>query len=260
MSVTPFSDAEQLSRKHTFNLLSSGKREDGRDLSTYREVKVEEGFVEKSHGSAIVSIGETRVLVAVRVETGVPFPDTPDEGMLNVNAELVPFARPEFQSGPPNENTIELARLVDRGLRGAKTIDLSKLCIESGKKALAVYIDIYALNNDGNMVDAATLATMKALKKTVIPKTQGFSDAPKPLEVGSLPVSVSLIKVNDKLIADPSLLEEEIAQVKISACIDKEGNVCSLQKSEVGSIPVPKMKEAIRLAIEESKGLLKVLE
>jgi exosome complex component RRP42 len=134
--------------------IDAGKRLDGRGLTDYREFTIEQGLIEKAEGSARVFLGKTQILVGVKVETGEPFPDTPNEGVMTVNAELVPLASPTYETGPPDETSIELARIVDRGIRESKAIDTEKLCIEPGKKVFVVFVDVYVLNYDGNLIDA----------------------------------------------------------------------------------------------------------
>lgn len=140
--------------KRIGDLLIQDKRLDGRGLLDYREIKFETGIVEKANGSALVSLGKTKVMVGIKVESGTPFPDSPEEGVLTVNAELVPLASPSFETGPPGEKSIELARVVDRGIRESKSIDTKKLCIVPGKKVFIVFVDIYILDHDGNLFDA----------------------------------------------------------------------------------------------------------
>src|SRR4030067_3156086 len=122
--------ATKVRQRRVAQLNSGGKRLDGRELTDYREVKVESGLIERAEGSARVRLGKTEVLVGVKIEKGTPFPDTPNEGVLTVNAELVPLAYAAYEPGPPDENSVELARIVDRGIRESKTIDNEKLCIE----------------------------------------------------------------------------------------------------------------------------------
>ncbi|MCW3976698.1 MAG: RNA-binding protein, partial [Candidatus Bathyarchaeota archaeon] len=131
------------------DLVSLGKRLDERGLMDYREAQVETGVVEKAEGSARVRLGKTEVLVGIKIGIGEPFSDVPNQGVLTVNAELVPLASPTFEPGPPGEDAIELARVVDRGIRESKAIDLENLCIEPGKKVFIVFIDLYVLNYDG---------------------------------------------------------------------------------------------------------------
>jgi exosome complex component RRP42 len=153
-------------QKQLAQLIETGKRLDGRSLTDYREIKIEQGIIEKAEGSARVFLGKTQVLVGVKVETGEPFPDTPNEGVMTVNAELVPLASPNFEPGPPDETSIELARIVDRGIRESKTVDNEKLCIEPGKKVFVVFVDVWVLNHDGNLIDASALAAVAALMNT----------------------------------------------------------------------------------------------
>jgi exosome complex component RRP42 len=155
--------------KQIEQLLEKGKRLDDRGLLDTREIKIEQGLIEKAEGSARVFLGKTEVLVGVKVGLGEPFPDTPNDGVLTVNAELVPLASPNFEPGPPDESSIELARVVDRGIRESKCVDTEKLCIEPGKKVFVVFVDIYVLNHDGNLIDAAALAAMAALINTKMP-------------------------------------------------------------------------------------------
>ena len=151
----------RVKQKQIGQMLDAGKRIDGRGLEDFREIKVEQGVIQKAEGSAKVLLGKTEVLVGIKIETGEPYPDTPKEGVQTVNTELVPLASPAFEPGPPGENAIEIARIVDRGIRESKAIDTAKLCIEPGKKVFIVFIDVYVLNHDGNLIDAAALAAME---------------------------------------------------------------------------------------------------
>jgi len=153
-------------KKQITNLIESGKRIDGRGPKDYREIQIESGVIEKAEGSARVRLGNTEIIVGVKIGTGKPFADVPDKGVLTVNAELVPLASPSFEPGPPGENAVELARVVDRGIRESKAIDLTKLCVESGKLVFVVFIDVYVLNYDGNLIDAAAMAALAALVNT----------------------------------------------------------------------------------------------
>ena len=85
----------EIDKTYIKNLVKEGKRDDGRDFLQFRDMKIETGYVKNAEGSALVTLGDTKVLVGVKMEVGEPFPDTPDEGILIVNAELVPIASPE---------------------------------------------------------------------------------------------------------------------------------------------------------------------
>lgn len=240
--------------KQIEQLIEKEKRLDGRGLSDYREIKIEQGVIEKAEGSARVLLGKTEVLVGTKVETGKPFPDTPNDGVLTVNAELVPLASPDFEPGPPNENSIELARIVDRGIRESKAIDTEKLVIESGKKVFVVFVDVYVLNYDGNLIDASALAAVAALMNTKMPKyevkddeviiKQGYT----PLPMKSHPITVTLGKIKNKLIVDPSLEEERVISARLTMAFNDEGNICAIQKGCPGYFTQEQILEGMKLA------------
>ena len=101
---------------------------------------------------------------------GDPFPDTPDEGTISVGAELLPLANPAFETGPPSEEATELARVVDRGIRESKCLDFKKLCIKEKEKVWVAYIDLYILNDAGNLFDACSIAALVSLANAKVPK------------------------------------------------------------------------------------------
>lgn len=247
-------------------LLDAGKRLDGRGLGDYREIKVEQGVIERAEGSARVLLGKTEVLVGVKIETGEPFPDTPNEGVQTVNAELVPLASAAFEPGPPDENSIELARIVDRGIRESKAIDTAKLCIEPGKKVFVVFVDVYVLNHDGNLIDASALAAVAALLNTKMPNYEIKDGEVKiktgytPLPIKSRPITVTLGKINDKLIVDPWLEEEQIMDARLSMAINDEGKICAVQKGCAGYFTPKQIVEATKIAKEKATELRKKLD
>jgi exosome complex component RRP42 len=247
-------------------LIEKGKRLDARGLDDYRDLKVEQGVIEKAEGSARVFLGKTEVLVGVKVETGTPFPDTPNDGVLTVNAELVPLSSPTFEPGPPDENSIELARVVDRSIRESQAIDTEKLCIEAGKQVFVVFVDIYVLNHDGNLIDASALAAVAALMNTKMPNyevkdgevviKQGYT----PLPIKSHPITVTLGKINNKLIVDPWLEEEQVMDSRISIAFNDEGNICAIQKGGSGYFTQQQILEAMKLSQEKAAELRKKMK
>ena len=247
-------------------LIDSGKRLDGRGLADYREIKIEQGLIERAEGSARVLLGKTEILVGTKVETGEPFPDTPNEGVLTVNAELVPLASAAFEPGPPDENSIELARIVDRGIRESKAIDTEKLVIEAGKKVFVIFVDVYVLNHDGNLIDASALAAVAALLNTKMPNYEIKEGEVKiktgytPLPIKSHPITVTLAKINNKLIVDPWLEEEQIMDSRISMAINDEGNICAIQKGGAGYFTPQQILEASKIAQEKAAEIRKKLD
>jgi exosome complex component RRP42 len=255
----------RVKQKQIAQLIAKGKRLDGRGLTDYREIKVEQGIIERAEGSAKVSLGKTEVMVGTKIEVGEPFPDTPNEGVLTVNAELVPLASPTFEPGPPDENSIELARIVDRGIRESKAIELEKLCIEPGKKVFVIFVDVYVLNHDGNLIDASALAAMAALLNTKMPKYEVEGEEVKiksgytQLPIRRHPVTVTLAKINENLVVDPWLDEEQVMDARLSIAFDDDGNICAMQKGGSGCFTQKQVLEAVKIAREKADEIRKKL-
>ena len=251
--------------KQISQLIEKGKRLDERGLHDYRDLKIEQGLIERAEGSARVFLGKTEVLVGVKVETGTPFPDTPNDGVQTVNAELVPIASPNFEPGPPDENSIELARIVDRGIRESKAIDTEKLVIEPGKKVFVVFIDVYVLNHDGNLIDASALAAMSALLNTKMHNyeikdgelkiKQGYT----PLPLKNHPITVTIGKIGNTLIVDPWAEEEQVMDSRFTMAIKDDGNICAIQKGGSGFFTPQQILEASKLAQQKAAELRKKL-
>ena len=155
-------------RGHLIRLFESNIRLDGRKFTDYRTVKVEVNVTNTAEGSARVIIGKTDVIAGVKMEVMKPYPDTPDEGSIMVGAELLPLSSPEFELGPPGQEAIELARVIDRGIRESKALDFKKLCIKEGEKIWMIVLDICTINDAGNLLDASSLAAIASLRKILI--------------------------------------------------------------------------------------------
>jgi len=263
MSSSPI--VVRVKQKRIAELISSGRRLDGRGLTDYREVKLEVGVIERAEGSARVRLGKTEVMVGTKIEVGQPFTDVPNEGVLTVNAELVPLASPSFEPGPPDENSIELARVVDRGIRESKAIELEKLCIEPGKKVFIVFVDVYVLNHDGNLIDASAMAALAALLNTKMfnYEVEGGEIKVKPgytpLPIRDYPIAVTFAKINDKLVVDPWLEEEQVMETRLTITMDKEGKICAIQKGGYGYFTLQQILEAAKIAQEKTEELRKLV-
>jgi exosome complex component RRP42 len=243
------------------DIIARGKRMDERGPTDYRQLKIETGFVQKANGSAMVHLGKTKILTGVKIEPGTPFPDTPDQGVLTVNAEFVPLASPSFEPGPPSEGAIELARVVDRGLRESKALPLEKLCMEPGKKVIIVFVDVYVLDHDGNLIDASAISALAALltSKMKTLKMEGeevhVTDELVPLGIQNEPVAVTVAKIDGNMILDPCLDEELVTSSRLTVTSDREGNICAMQKGGMGTFTDQEIRQAIKIAIEKGKQI-----
>jgi exosome complex component RRP42 len=249
-------------RRRILDHVREDKRIDGRGLLDYRPIQVNPGFIGKASGSAWVSIGKTKVLVGIKVETGTPYSDKPDAGVLTVNTELVPIASPSFEPGPPKEDSVELARVVDRGLRESQAVDLKKLCIIPGKLVFIVFVDIYVLDHDGNLFDTAALAAILALMNTTLrgytvsdDGTIKYTDATSPLPLQNIPVEVTVVKIGEKLLLDPTIEEEALIDTQITIATGQDHEVCAIQKSRVGIFTRDEILQAMEIAKNKAEDI-----
>jgi exosome complex component RRP42 len=233
---------------------------DGRELLTYREMIVKKNPLDKAEGSAEVWLGKTHVLVGVKAGIGTPFEDTPDEGVLMVGSEFTPVAHQTWEPGPPNEKSIELSRVVDRGLRSAEVLNMKEFCVIPGEKVYIMFIDLYILNYDGNLIDACAAGAIAALESANIPEykvTKGKIEITnkKKLKLERVPLAVTFAKIGDYIILDPTDDEEEILDARLTITVDEEGNITTIQKSGGTGLTLEEIENCIKIALENAPKL-----
>lgn len=237
----------EIKRTYIEQKLKDGKRTDGRKPNEVRPLEIQTGYIPRAQGSALVKLGNTRIVAGVKIETGEPFPDTPDRGVMTTNVELLPMAFPTFEAGPPNETSIEIARVVDRGIRESKMIDLENLVIEKGKKVWIVFIDIDVIDFDGNLIDACSYGALAALRSAVVPGSkEGAKDFALP--VRNTPVAVTMVKIGDTIVCDPNLEEEQLGSVRLTVSTSEDGHIRAMQKGDFGKLDVEDIRKAIKLS------------
>ncbi len=247
--------------------LKEGKRFDGRKLEEFREIIIEPGVSKNAEGSARVRLGNTEVVVGVKMGVSEPYADSPDDGNLMVTAELLPLSSPRFEIGPPKFQAIEIGRVIDRGIRESKFIQFDKLCIKKGEKVWTVFVDIYSINDDGNLLDAAGLGAVAALKLAKIPKYDEktekvlfgeLTDNPLPLSK-EIPISLTIHKIGNSLIVDPTREEEDLSETRVTIG-SSNGVVSSMQKGESKELEVEEFKKILDLIEKVEKDISKKLE
>ncbi|UEC43630.1 MAG: Exosome complex component Rrp42 [Methanothrix sp.] len=245
----------EIRKDYLYHLMLKGERADGRAFDEYREISLETGLIRKADGSALVRLGKTTVMVGVKIQPGEPFSDTPNKGVIITNAELVPLASPNFEPGPPNEVGIELARVVDRGVRESGAIDLESLCITPGEKVWIVFIDVHILDDCGNLMDASSLGAIAALMTATVPAAQYALGEDYPLPVKDVPVATTAVEFGDSVIFDPDTDEESVADTKLTVITTADGSICGMQKSRPGFISQDQIYRIVDIACERAKEI-----
>jgi exosome complex component RRP42 len=251
---------DEIKKEYVRDLMQKGKRADERKLDEYRNITIEKNPVSSAEGSAIARIGNTQVLVAAKIDAVEPFADRPTEGVLSTNCELLPLAFPTFESGPPSEDSIELARVVDRGIRSSETLDLNSLFIEDGK-VWGVFVDVYVLDYDGNLFDAAALAAMSALMGANMPKYENgkaIHEPNGPLKLTSKVVSTTIAGICGSKVVDPTYDEGIAANYRLTIATT-EDKLCAMQKGKSGGFSRDEMLEMIDMAFDKGRQLRAML-
>ena len=233
-------------------MLKDGKRFDGRGVFDYRDVVIETDVSNKAEGSARVRIGKTEVIVGVKMDTQTPYADHDDEGTMMVGMEFNPICGERYEVGPPKIDAIEVSRVVDRGVRESGFIDFKKLCIEKGEKVWSLMIDVYCINDDGNVLDASSMGVVAALQMTKIPEYDKENDVVKYGELSddnlpltdNVPLAMTFYKIGDKVIFDPIREEQDASDARVTIAVSKPKKdkiINSMQKGELNGISVEEM-------------------
>jgi len=154
-----------------------------------------------------------------------------------LDAEILPIAHPSAETGPPQPPVVELARVTDRGIRESGMLDMKQLVLEKDKSVIGVFCDNAVTDHDGNLFDACSYASTAAINACKIPKYEMQDDAPVKIEgefteppITTLPVSVTMAKIGDFIVVDPTIEEWGIMDARITITTNSDGNVVALQK------------------------------
>ena len=133
--------------------MTTQNRPHGRAADALRPVRIETGVMKFAEGSALIELGDTRVVVAASVESRVPaFLRDTGKGWLTAEYSMLPRATHsrsarEVAQGRPSGRTAEIQRLIGRSLRAV--VDLTVL----GERTLTLDCDV--LQADGGTRTAA---------------------------------------------------------------------------------------------------------
>jgi exosome complex component RRP42 len=251
-----------INKKRIISLIKDNKRSDNRKSFEYRDISIESGVSINAEGTSRVKIGKTEVIVGVKMDTQEPYSDHEDEGTMVTSMEFSPVSGERHESGPPSLDAIEVARVVDRGIRESGFIDWKKLCIKEGEKVWSISIDIYCLNDDGNVMDASAIGAVAALKVAKFPLYDEKEEKVKYGESSNnslpltehIPFTMTFYKVGDKIMADPNRDEEDASDARLTLAVSqgkKDKMINAMQKGGMISLTI----EEIDKIIEESEKI-----
>lgn len=235
----------QLLRQHLKILAENGDRIDGRAQWQGREVDIEVDCLYNADGSAKVVWGDTIVYVGVKFEVREPYSDRPTQGSLMCGAELRPVAHRKYEPGPPSPESIELGRVVDRGIRESGCIDMESLCIVPGESVWMVVIDIHVISDGGNIFDAAGLAAIAALRNATVPAQRFDVGEDYKLPVALTPIICTFTRVGGRYVYDANEEEELGGAERVSITLGDNGSMHSMQKGLKGAFTAAELSELL---------------
>jgi exosome complex component RRP42 len=256
---------DQETKKHIKESLAKGVRYDGRKKDEFRDIEIRTGMISTAEGSAHVKCGETEVIAGVKMSVEKPFGDTPNEGILMVGAELLPLSNPKYEGGPPDAVSIEVARVIDRGIRESKSLDNQRLCIKSGEKVWTINVDICPLNDDGNLIDVGSMAAVAAIFDARFPSFDGEKvdykkKTDEKVPITKVPVAITVLKIGNAFVVDPSEPEEQALDARLTVTTIDDGKLCSLQKGGLGTLSVEDIEKMIDLALVKGAEIRKLIK
>ncbi|KAK4887566.1 hypothetical protein RN001_003837 [Aquatica leii] len=224
-------------KKFIIKNLEEHRRLDGRAFDEFRDLSIDFG---RDWGCCYVSLGKTRVLAQVSCEIQQPKSSRPSEGILSVNVELNPLGAPHFEPNRQTDLFVILNRILEKCIKDSKAVDLESLCIKVNEKVWAFRVDVNVLNHEGNIIDCASIAALAALahfrrpditcdgEDTII---HSYSERdPIHTVIHHYPVCISYAIFNegDVIVADPTLLEEGVADANLIIGLNGYKEVCGL--------------------------------
>ncbi|KQJ88621.1 exosome complex component RRP43 [Brachypodium distachyon] len=259
--------------------LRESVRPDARRLAEARPTTVALGAVSSAHGSALIRLGDTAMLASIKLEVMSPPTETPDEGSVAVEFHMPPICSPLVRPGRPAEMAPVLSKALEDVLMSSGMINLKELCLISGKASWLAYLDVYCLNADGSLFDAALISAVAAFTHLEIPLVSVGDDGrvftvggnegktkyelvnreKRKLTLKDIPFALTCALHKDNVLADPTAEEESIIETFVTVALDSSDRLVSIQKPGGGVTSMATIKTCITLAKERRHKLQEIL-
>ncbi|KAH9648390.1 Magnesium-chelatase subunit chlH [Citrus sinensis] len=262
--------------------LAESIRPDARSLSRARNTTISMGAVASADGSALAKIGSTTMLAAIKMEVMTPSLESPDEGCVSIDFHMPPICSPLVRPGRPAEAAPVVAKQLSDTISSSGMINLKELSLVGGKAAWMVYLDIYCLDADGALFDAALLSAVAAFSNLQIPtvslddgkivmlpeeqKEENLEKEPvnkekRKLTLGGIPFSLTCILHKNYILADPTSEEESIMETLVTVVLDSSNQLVSLYKPGGAVLAYTSaVQDCIALTRQRVKELHQILE
>jgi ribonuclease PH len=190
-----------------------------------RPVAIEPGFVRTATGSALISVGETRVICTASVQESVPgWMKGRGSGWVTAEYGMLPAStgdrkQRDASKGRLDGRSVEIQRLIGRSLRGV--IDFAAL----GERT--IYIDCDVLQADGGTRCASITGGMVALRLATDKLVADGRLERSPLTGSVAAISAGI--VNGTALLDLDYPEDSTAEVDANVVMTGDGGLVEVQ-------------------------------
>jgi len=207
-------------------LLKQGKpMRSGRSADQGRPVSITPKYIKHAEGSALIEVGDTRVVCTASVENRVPqFLKGQGEGWITAEYGMLPRAtntrsEREAARGKPSGRTHEIQRLIGRSLRAV--VDTKAM----GERTL--WVDCDVIQADGGTRTASITGAFVALVEAMrhMRKQGCFEELP----ILDFVAATSVGKVGDLILLDLDYSEDSQADVDMNIVKTGSGRFVELQ-------------------------------
>jgi ribonuclease PH len=201
------------------------ERSYGRAADELRPTEIEPGFVRTATGSALISVGETRVICTASVQESVPrWMEGRGRGWVTAEYGMLPASTGERKQrdatrGRQDGRTVEIQRLIGRSLRGV--IDFQAL----GERT--IYLDCDVLQADGGTRCASITGAFVALALASARLQASGKLKQSPL-TGTV-AAVSCGMLDGRPVLDLDYPEDSRAEVDANVVMTGEGGLVEVQ-------------------------------
>jgi len=249
--------------------LAHNVRPDGRSLNTIRKASISVGSITSALGSAFVKIGHSSVVAGIKAEVGKP--SSSNFHPIITAVELTPLCSSQFRPGKPPEQ----AHVINEVLRGIITssqfISINELWIVKDVLIWHLFVDIYCLNHDGNILDACVIALLSALRDLRLPIAKLSEDKsdvvvphpnhrPVQLNILHYPIPLTFALIEDYIVIDPTLEEENLQSSSVTIVYTSQGKICSILKPGGSPLSIENMKICLEHAKKRAVEVTKLIE
>ena len=141
------------------------------------------------------------------------------------------------------------------------------MVLQKDKSVIGVFADNVVTDHDGNLFDACSYAAVAAIITSKIPKWEIKDDKPVLMEdqesdtpITTIPVSVTMGRIDDFIISDPNLDEWECLDARITITTNSDGNIVALQKGGNNGFTLDQIVKCSEISISSGSKIREIIK